>query len=492
MDSNLTQYTIMQSLSTGNIFIDMILSILISSLISQFIPQIQHFFKNVIKINDNIYYNYSRVIEANYKHHFCYGYISDTNDDLSHSIIKALHIYLRNNYEENYNHGQIKLIDVGMQNLITDETKNPSALNNKNGIQLISEPLNNKIIDIPNSNIKYFKYEEETFNHNGEKHSMKKGIKLISNTLGMSNAKQEIDQFIEKALEWYNNLMENKDGTCYMYKLVSISIPSIYRKYKLNNNKTFSSLFLPDKNKIIDLLDNFSQKKGKFSIKGTSQKLGFLLYGPPGTGKTSLIKSISNYTKRHIIEIPLNRVKSNSELEDIVFHRKYKLENDNIDELEYSEIIFVLEDIDCISNIIQKRLSNPFYKNQKTDKYKDKDKENVKEINDPLSLSGILNVIDGIIDCPNRILIMTTNYPENIDPALIRPGRVNLQVFLDYIKYEQACELLKNYNIKINGEQKETLFNHLNNVKITPAMLEQYCITYDDIKDILNSIENCE
>ena len=41
---------------------------------------------------------------------------------------------------------------------------------------------------------------------------------------------------------------------------------------------------------------------------------------------------------------------------------------------------------------------------------------------DELDLSGILNVLDGVVDCPERILVMTTNHPEKLDPALIRPG----------------------------------------------------------------------
>jgi len=46
---------------------------------------------------------------------------------------------------------------------------------------------------------------------------------------------------------------------------------------------------------------------------------------------------------------------------------------------------------------------------------------------DPLTLSFLLNLIDGIIEQPSRILIMTTNHPDQIDPALIRPGRIGIK-----------------------------------------------------------------
>ena len=44
---------------------------------------------------------------------------------------------------------------------------------------------------------------------------------------------------------------------------------------------------------------------------------------------------------------------------------------------------------------------------------------------DKLDLSGLLNILDGVVDTPGRIFIMTSNHPERLDAALIRPGRVD-------------------------------------------------------------------
>ena len=54
----------------------------------------------------------------------------------------------------------------------------------------------------------------------------------------------------------------------------------------------------------------------------------------------------------------------------------------------------------------------------------------LKETEDKLDLAGLLNVLDGVVDSPNRIVIMTTNHPEKLDPALIRPGRINRQILM--------------------------------------------------------------
>ncbi|KAM0283400.1 hypothetical protein ACHAQH_002523 [Verticillium albo-atrum] len=60
-----------------------------------------------------------------------------------------------------------------------------------------------------------------------------------------------------------------------------------------------------------------------------------------------------------------------------------------------------------------------------------------------ISLSGLLNAIDGVASQEGRVLVMTTNHPEALDAALIRPGRVDLQVAFGNATSEQARELFE-------------------------------------------------
>uniref|UniRef100_A0A0A9XCD6 ATPase AAA-type core domain-containing protein n=1 Tax=Lygus hesperus TaxID=30085 RepID=A0A0A9XCD6_LYGHE len=60
---------------------------------------------------------------------------------------------------------------------------------------------------------------------------------------------------------------------------------------------------------------------------------------------------------------------------------------------------------------------------------------------DNLDLSGLLNVLDGVVDTPGRIVIMTTSYPERLDPALVRPGRVNTRLRFDYIQFDALAKI---------------------------------------------------
>jgi mitochondrial chaperone BCS1 len=62
-----------------------------------------------------------------------------------------------------------------------------------------------------------------------------------------------------------------------------------------------------------------------------------------------------------------------------------------------------------------------------------------------VTFSGFLNALDGVASGEERIVFMTTNHPERLDPALIRPGRVDLQVLIDDASPEQARRLFTRF-----------------------------------------------
>ena len=49
-------------------------------------------------------------------------------------------------------------------------------------------------------------------------------------------------------------------------------------------------------------------------------------------------------------------------------------------------------------------------------------------------VQGLLNALDGVVDTPGRIVVLTTNVVDILDPALIRPGRVDKTILLGYMK----------------------------------------------------------
>ena len=62
-----------------------------------------------------------------------------------------------------------------------------------------------------------------------------------------------------------------------------------------------------------------------------------------------------------------------------------------------------------------------------------------------MTFSGLLNALDGVASSEARIIFMTTNHFSRLDPALIRPGRVDVREFLGDAVGEQAQRLCSKF-----------------------------------------------
>jgi SpoVK/Ycf46/Vps4 family AAA+-type ATPase len=442
-----------------------------------------------------------------------------------------------------------------------------------------------------------------------------------------------------------------------------------YKRYKLSEEKSFDSLFFREKDSLLNIVNHFQNTSGKYAIKGYPHKLGVLLHGPPGTGKTSLIKALAQHTGRSIVNVPLSRVNTNSELMSIFFDRNYQVEGSSISvKLRFKDVIFVMEDVDAATKIVKRRdgrtpaavdvadkIDLPTPKSlwrmflesgsgdcrelakqlvEKSEKLKkeaeaikpevlcsiaqrltsmpalglvgaddmdqttarvckdamdsvndtmeqhsklddilsshagaikeliesganiddrfveellgevdclstplplsseeragaEQDESGVMELPrildigsdsqnsgtsgsktkktagfgaslwkdpDQLSLSGLLNVLDGVVDTPGRIVIMTTNHPEMLDPALIRPGRVDKKILLGHMEAaDVACMLELYFEATLSEEQVARVESAISGgrmgLKLTPAQIEQMAVEHDKLEDIIAELE---
>jgi chaperone BCS1 len=369
----------------------------------------------------------------------------------------------------------------------------------------------------------------------------------------------KVNTFVDNAFTWYCSLMSlEEDNRRFMYTPVihdfvvapntPSSIKTRFKRYALSDEKTFETLFFQEKQQILKLLHNFEHKLDKYAIKGYPKKLGILLHGPPGTGmhahglliscsetrtqhhlvvdlidtgKTSFIKALAQKTNRNIVSIPLSRISTNQDLMDMVFDGKYHLEGGGYQSnglnvppiaLGFDQTVFVLEDIDAASDVVHAR--EPA---EAVDECKTQSDTTLAETEkvvyrfpspkDKLNLAGILNVIDGVVDSPSRIIVMTTNHPEKLDPALIRPGRVDIKLLLGYMTHTDAQQLCEHYfNVTLNTKQIRELrtafksgtpsfsASSKNTVvcdrgpEYTPALLEQMCSEHDHVDSFIEAI----
>jgi chaperone BCS1 len=177
------------------------------------------------------------------------------------------------------------------------------------------------------------------------------------------------------------------------------------------------------KQMIMDDLDDFRNSRDYYRRIGKAWKRGYLLYGPPGTGKSTMIAAMANYLNYDIYDIELTSLETNGDL------RKLFVETTG-------KSIIVIEDIDCSLDLTGSRASMM------------PPRDVVEKSHDRMvTLSGLLNFLDGLWSAHSgeRIIVFTTNRPEMLDPALIRPGRMDMHVEMSYCKFGAFMTLAKNY-----------------------------------------------
>lgn len=259
---------------------------------------------------------------------------------------------------------------------------------------------------------------------------------------------------LNKLREWADNVYEvyktelqtgfGKHKFYFNHKIGGSNLPFdsqhlIFEMNKFETNKSLSNLFGEQIQIVTERIKLFQNDKDWYENKGIPYTFGLLLHGLPGCGKTSLIKAISKDTQRHILNIKLSSSVTLTQLRNLFYSDKIKIFTDVNTPLHYITIpveqrIYVMEDVDCLTSLLNQRNSNQeeilSEEDIKAIKMLGKERwEQMKNLNtDKVTLSDILNIIDGVLETPGRILILTTNYPEKLDTALLRPGRIDLLV----------------------------------------------------------------
>ncbi|PTB67185.1 hypothetical protein BBK36DRAFT_1118297 [Trichoderma citrinoviride] len=188
-------------------------------------------------------------------------------------------------------------------------------------------------------------------------------------------------------------------------------------------NRPFSTVILSEKMKQ-DLIDDVADylnpaTRRWYANRGIPYRRGYLLYGPPGTGKSSLSLALAGYFRMKIYIVSLSSIAATEEGLSSLFSN---LPN---------RCLVLLEDIDTAGLTHTREEPNLTPSRPPTPSPSGVDGSTgpaTASGGGRLSLSGLLNILDGVASQEGRLLIMTTNHIEKLDKALIRPGRVDMMV----------------------------------------------------------------
>ncbi|KDP38544.1 hypothetical protein JCGZ_04469 [Jatropha curcas] len=209
---------------------------------------------------------------------------------------------------------------------------------------------------------------------------------------------------------------------------------------------TFDTIAMdPDmKTTLLEDLNQFLAGKEFYRRVGKAWKRGYLLYGPPGTGKSSLVAAMANYLKFDVYDLDLKEVQCNSDLKMIEMSPgplRFTQEGQRL--LLICHLIYRYWN--C-SLLYQKRLLIGTG-NRSILVVEDIDRSFESLDEDKVTLSGLLNFIDGLwSSCGDeRIIVFTTNYKDQLDPVLLRPGRMDVHLHMSYCTFFGFKRLASNY-----------------------------------------------
>ncbi len=236
----------------------------------------------------------------------------------------------------------------------------------------------------------------------------------------------------------YINIQVTADGT---------------RRLSLPLTRKLNRVYSPHISFLVEDMEEFYSSEEKFLETGSSWTRGCLLYGPAGTGKSAMVQALAlHFDKNLVIGSISNKLMTEEDL------AKFFGDYDGRDN------VFLIEDIDTC----QPSAEPPTFSRG--------DKKLT-----GFSYSSLLNYIDGPMATPGRYIFFTTNYPENLSKNLIRPGRIDIKLKVDFAVKSQILSMFETFfpmePLSLGEQYADLVLEKFEN-KITLAEVQAYFQKY--------------
>ena len=321
--------------------------------------------------------------------------------------------------------------------------------------------------------------------------------KIIQNKITLTSNEASLKQlkdFLHDCKKTYINSRNDDDERfIYTYMGMKDDVPK-FKKEEFKSYSDFSTLFSSEAKTIEKAFDFFVSLKGKewYSRRNLPYHLTVLLHGEPGTGKSAIAAAIAKKYSLHIVKIKLSSIKTNMEFIKVFKCKKFVPSEP---EKSYENILYMFDEIDTETNEI---LLDRSFKKTKDDETKtdtelilntlahintkkEEDSDTLKTSKNPLLLGGdklslgtILEEFSGINQMWGRKMIFISNYPEKLEKALLRPGRVDHNIRLKKMSRYWALKLILNF-FELSELPDKYHQDDIPDKKITPAELLNDC-----------------
>jgi AAA+ superfamily predicted ATPase len=243
--------------------------------------------------------------------------------------------------------------------------------------------------------------------------------------------------------------MMNVDGT-YRWDTAPSALHFTMTEFKTSKN--LNNVFGDHMRELKDRVRLFTEHPEWYEERGIPYTLGIMGYGDPGCGKTSIAKALAKSLDVHIFNISLRQTTTQRQLMNLFYDEHIMtIDGDghrHMFTIPLNKRFYIIEDIDCLTDIVldreYRKAVEPSAAGDSSDAVKMK-LSLAASANNQITLSFLLNLLDGVLETPGRILMITTNYPEKLDRALIRPGRIDVKVHFTRCSGLMISEIMANF-----------------------------------------------